>query len=99
VPLPVMIRYLCEYMAMDLSDEFPRLRMPTQVLMPDFGATMLADTTQSYLKPFFIDSWEKARGVNRAISLRIVPGSRIFVTDDAPGAVTEAIKVVIPHER
>jgi pimeloyl-ACP methyl ester carboxylesterase len=91
VPLPVMIRYLVEYMAMDLSDEFPRVSVPTRVLMPGFAPEIFADPKQAYVKSLFFDSWENVRGKNALIALRVVPDSRIFITDDRPDAVLDAI--------
>jgi pimeloyl-ACP methyl ester carboxylesterase len=94
VPLPVMIRYLCEYYAMDLRDDFPRLAVETRVLVPDFSPEILADPKQSYVKQLFWDSWENVRGGNPRIQIRRVAHSRIFVTDDRPDAVRDAIDEV-----
>jgi len=91
VPLPVMIRYLCEYYAMDLREEFPRLAVETRVLVPSFTPEILADPKQSWAKQLFIDSWESIRGTNPRIQMRVVPDSRVFVTDDHPDVVTDAI--------
>jgi hypothetical protein len=38
-----------------------------------------------------IDSWENVRGTNPRIGIRLVPDSRIFVTDDRPEVVRDAI--------
>jgi pimeloyl-ACP methyl ester carboxylesterase len=94
VPLPVMIRYLVEYMAMDLSDEFPRVSVPTRVLIPSFSPEIFADPKQSYAKPLFVDAWDNVRGKNPLIELRVVPDSRVFITDDRLDAVIDAIAQV-----
>jgi pimeloyl-ACP methyl ester carboxylesterase len=94
VPLPVMIRYLCEYYAMDLRDEFPRLAVETRVLVPSFSPEILTDPKQSWVKQLFIDSWQNVRGTNPRIGIRVVPDSRIFVTDDRPDVVRDAIDEV-----
>jgi pimeloyl-ACP methyl ester carboxylesterase len=94
VPLPVMIRYLCEYYAMDLRDEFPQLGVETRVLVPEFSPEILADPRQSYVKQLFWDSWENVRGTTPRVRIRRVPDSRIFVTDDRPDVVREAIDEV-----
>jgi pimeloyl-ACP methyl ester carboxylesterase len=94
VPLPVMIRYLCEYMAMDLTDDFARISVPTRVLIPGFAPEVFADPKQSYVKQLFIDSWENVRGKNPLITLRVIPDSRIFISDDRPAAVLDAIDAV-----
>jgi pimeloyl-ACP methyl ester carboxylesterase len=94
VPLPVMIRYLCEYYAMDLREDFPRLAVETRVLVPEFSPEILNDPKQSYVKQLFWDSWENARGTNPRIQIRRVAHSRIFVTDDRPDVVRDAIDEV-----
>jgi pimeloyl-ACP methyl ester carboxylesterase len=91
VPLPVMIRYLCEYYATDLRDDFPRLAVETRVLVPEFTPEILADPKQSYVKQLFWDSWENVRGMNPRLQIRRVAHSRIFVTDDRPDVVRGAI--------
>jgi pimeloyl-ACP methyl ester carboxylesterase len=94
VPLPTMIRYLCEYMAADLGDDFPRISAPTRVLVPAFTAEILADPKQAWVKPFFQDSWQRVVASNSRIVVRQVPNSRVFVTHDQPRAVTDAIAEV-----
>jgi pimeloyl-ACP methyl ester carboxylesterase len=94
VPLPVMIRYLCEYMAMDLSEEFPRLAVETRVLVPGFAPEILTDPKQSYVKQLFFDSWDRLRGSNPRLVIRTVPDSRIFISDDRPDIVRDAIDEV-----
>jgi pimeloyl-ACP methyl ester carboxylesterase len=94
VPLPVMIRYLCEYYAMDLRDEFSRLAVETRVLVPSFAPEILTDPKQSWVKQLFIDSWESVRSINPRIGIRAVSDSRIFVTDDRPEVVRDAIDEV-----
>lgn len=94
VPLPVMIRYLCEYHAMDLTDDFARITVPTRVLVPSFAPEIFADPKQAYVKPLFLDSWELVRPRNPRFEIRTVANARIFVTDDEPGVVTEAIDAV-----
>ena len=91
VPLPVMVRYLIEYMAMDLSEEFARVRVPTKVLVPSFDSTILADKRQAYVKTLFIDSWDSVHVRNPGIAIQHVPDSRIFITDDQPAFVQQAI--------
>ncbi len=94
VPLPVMIRYLCEYYAMDLRDDLARLSVETRVLVPDFSPAILADPKQSYVKQLFWDSWEAVRAINPRIHIERVAGSRIFVADDRPDVVRDAIDEV-----
>jgi pimeloyl-ACP methyl ester carboxylesterase len=92
VPVPVMVRYLCEFYASDMSREYAQIRVPTIALIPGFSAELLADTRQRNVKPLFMDSWASAAGANPLLSVRMVPGSRIFITDDQPDAVRAAIQ-------
>jgi pimeloyl-ACP methyl ester carboxylesterase len=39
VPLAVMIRYLCEYTAIDTMDDFARIAVNTRILIPGFRLT------------------------------------------------------------
>jgi len=92
VPLPVMIRYLCEYYAMDLSADFARLAVETRVLVPSFTPEVFADKKQSYVKALFLDSWDTVRkNMSARMTIRSVADSRIFITDDQPVIVREAI--------
>jgi pimeloyl-ACP methyl ester carboxylesterase len=91
VPMPVMIRYLCEYLAMDLSDDFPRLEVPVRVLAPGFTPTFLADRRNAGTKRLYVGEWERIGRGNPRITVRVVPDSRVFVTDDQPAAVRAAI--------
>ncbi|MBI3789710.1 MAG: alpha/beta hydrolase [Gemmatimonadetes bacterium] len=91
VPLPVMVRYLCEYLASDLRTEYSRLTRPVTALLPDFNATVLADSTQSYATPFFLDAWNGATEANPRIRLSVARGSHLFVTIDQPDIVRDAI--------
>jgi pimeloyl-ACP methyl ester carboxylesterase len=91
VPLPVMIRYLCEYYAMDFTSEWAKVAVPVRVLVPSFSPAILADPNQSYVKGLFHDSWEQVRGTNPRIGITTVPDSRIFITDDRPEVVRGAI--------
>ena len=101
VPLPVMVRYLSEYMAIDASDELARIATPMHVLVPGLSPEILADPKQAYAKSFFIDSWETVRAANPSIVVRRVPDSGVFITDDQPEAVQRAIDAVavLRHSR
>lgn len=92
VPLPVMIQYLCEYMAADYLDAIASLRVPTTVLVPGFAPDILSDPKQAYVRPLLVDSWEQVRSANRLLEIQAVPDSRIFITDDHPDVVRGAIE-------
>ena len=86
-----MVRYLSEYMASDLSDDFAKLTTPVRVLVPELSPEILSDPNQAYAKTFFIDAWETARTANPSIVIRRVPNAHVFITDDQPLAVRRAI--------
>jgi hypothetical protein len=94
VPLPVMVRYLSEYMASDPSDDFAKIASPVHVLVPELSPEILSDPKQAYAKTFFVDAWETARSANPSIVIRRVPDAHVFVTDDQPIAVRQAIDEV-----
>jgi pimeloyl-ACP methyl ester carboxylesterase len=94
VPLPVMVRYLSEYMASDLSDDFAKLASPVHVLVPELSPEILSDPKQAYAKTLFIDAWQTARRANPSIVLRRVPNAHVFITEDQPMAVRQAIDEV-----
>jgi len=91
VPLPVMIRYLCEYYTMDFTAEWAKLTVPVRVLVPEFTPAILSDAKQSYVRTLFHDSWDMVRGASPLISIERVPDSRIFITDDRPDVVRAAL--------
>ena len=99
VPLPVMIRYLCEYMASDLSEEFAQISVPVRVLVPSFSPEIFSDPKQSYVKPLLVDSWDQVKGKNPLLTIRSIPGSRIFITDDKPEAVHDSIAELVAARR
>jgi len=91
VPLPVMIRYLCEYIATDLRESYVRVTVPTRILLPSFPAAVLADTTKSYVKPFFLDAWRGVDAFNSRMRLVQTADARLFTTADNPALVVDAI--------
>jgi hypothetical protein len=57
-PLPVNIRYLCEFWASDVTLDFDRLQVPVLALVPGFDDKYLADPANSSTKMVYVDSWE-----------------------------------------
>ena len=81
VPLPIMIRYLSDFYATDFDPKLDSIRTPMLVLQPEFNAKSLAATP--YLKTFFLDSWNPARG-RPNIELRSVPNAAVNIWMDVP---------------
>lgn len=104
VPLQVMIRYLIEWMAYDVSDQYKEIKTPTLILMPDFKELLTpSDTTnievckrasaKQYLKYVFqSEAWKKAiDSGNPMIQIQTIPGTRIFMWYDNPNETFKAI--------
>ena len=91
-PLPVLIRYLCEFWAQDITEGLDELRVPTLLLQPGLDEDLYIPTGRNYMKAFFQDSWD---GVDEAsgglLSIRKIENSRAFIMDDQPEALNEAV--------
>jgi pimeloyl-ACP methyl ester carboxylesterase len=80
-PLPVLIRYLCEFHASDVWPDLERLKPPLLVIQPSFTERLRADTTRSYLQAYFNEPW---RG-----RLEDRPDTETLTVDDAGILVME----------
>lgn len=95
IPVPVMVRYLCEYTASDVKAELEKIKCPVLVLRATFNSTVLDSTINSYVKPQFIDSWNEVSTINPLIQVKDIPNSATFVWKDNPKAVSEEVKIFI----
>jgi pimeloyl-ACP methyl ester carboxylesterase len=94
VPLPVMVRYLCEFQAADVTLEMSKIKCPVLILRPGFSSDLLThpeDGTVNYIKPQFVDSWESAKKQNPSIEIQDVPNSSTFIWKDQPEETTKHI--------
>lgn len=90
-PLPVLVRWLCEYHASDLWPELDKLEPPLLVIQPRFDAAARADSTRSYLQAFFEEPWRgRLEGRPRTESAW-VDDAGILVMDDQPALVDRRI--------
>lgn len=97
VPVPVMVRYLCEFYASDVSLDFNRLKIPALVLLPDFDEATLANSRNNFLTfNFGPENWENAVN-NSLIELRIMPESHLIMMADQPEKLTEVVADFIEH--
>ena len=90
VPLPVLIQYVCEYFASDLSQELSKLRVPVTALVPGFRPEVLADSALAMGAQAFAASWRPAAGHPR-VNVVTVSGSGVFVMDDRPEELHRAV--------
>jgi pimeloyl-ACP methyl ester carboxylesterase len=89
VPLPVMIRYLIEWMAYDASPRYKEIKVPVLILMPDFKEEPPA---KQYLKYFHQEGWRKALDSgNPLIQAATIPDTRLFMWYDHPQEVYSSI--------
>ena len=89
-PLPVKIRYLCEFMASDHTAQLLNLSVPLLALRPGFNETVLADAANAWFKSSLQDSWI-VFSKNPNIRLLTVPNARALILDDEPSVADEAI--------
>jgi pimeloyl-ACP methyl ester carboxylesterase len=81
-PLPVLVRYLCEFHASDLWPDLERLAPPLLVIQPRFTASQRADSTRSYLSGYFEEPWRgRLEGRPRTES-SFVENAGILVMED-----------------
>src|SRR5205085_8254167 len=81
-PLPVKIRYLCEFWASDVTRSLERLQVPVLALIPGFDEKFLADPANAFAKMAFVDSWETLIPKNSKLQLVKIPDARLLVLDD-----------------
>ncbi|WP_436514641.1 alpha/beta fold hydrolase [Ekhidna sp. To15] len=84
VPIPTMVRYLCEFYCTDLSLEYENLKVPVLVVMPSFTNEVLYDPKTSYAASFFHYSWLGAKPASQNIAIVAVTDSNAFIVDDQP---------------
>lgn len=92
VPLPVMVRYLCEFFASDVTLELDKIKCPVLVLRATFSDEVLKDPVNNYVRPQFIDSWNDATSKNHSIIVKDILAAAGFVWKDNPAVVYEEIK-------
>src|SRR5437868_14153203 len=101
-PLPVKIRYLCEFWASDVTRDLDKLQLPVLALIPGFDEKFLADPANAFAKMAYVDSWETLIPKNPKVKLVKIPDARLLVLDDQPKLADDAImtfveETVNPH--
>src|SRR5262245_55590990 len=90
-PLPVLIRYLCEFHASDLWPDLDRLQRPLLVIQPHFTASLRADTTRVYLAGYLEEPWRgRLEGRPHTQSV-VVDSAGILVMEDQPSIVDRKV--------
>jgi pimeloyl-ACP methyl ester carboxylesterase len=89
-PLPVLIRYLCEFHASDLWPDLDRLQQPLLLVQPNFTAAQHADSTKRYLQGYFDEPW-RGRLERKGTKTVRVENAGILVMDDQPALVDREV--------
>lgn len=98
VPIPTMVRYLCEYYCTDLSLEYANLKVPVLVVLPSFTDDILYDAKTSYATSFFHYSWLGAKPASNKISIVSITDSNAFILDDQPQKLFQFIDEFMSDE-
>ena len=98
-PLPVLVRYLCEFHASDLWPELARLDAPLLVIQPSFTAELRADTLRSYLQGYFEEPWRGRLEGRARTETMVVENAGILVMDDQAAAVDRKIASFLERYR
>jgi pimeloyl-ACP methyl ester carboxylesterase len=87
-PLPVLVRYLCEFHASDLWPELDHLTPPLLVIQPSFNAALRADSTRNYLQGYFQEPWQGRLEKRPRTEVDYVEHAGILVMEDQ-GAIVD----------
>ncbi|NOT32042.1 MAG: hypothetical protein HOP15_16470 [Planctomycetes bacterium] len=90
-PLPVLIRYLCEFHASDLAPDLAQLELPLLLVQPTFTEGLRSDTKRSYLSSYFEEPWQGFSAQRPETETIHLDGAGILVMDDRPAEVEQAI--------
>ena len=90
-PLPVLVRYLCEFHASDLWPDLERLKPPLLVIQPSFTESVRADTTRNYLQGYFEEPWRGRLEARSRTETTFLQNAGILVMEDQPVKVDRAI--------
>lgn len=90
-PLPVLVRYLCEFHASDVTPGLVRLKLPLLMIQPSFTEGLRADAKRRYLASFFEEPWRGAFEDRPQTQPLFLEDAGILLMDDKPAEVDRAI--------
>jgi pimeloyl-ACP methyl ester carboxylesterase len=90
-PLPVLIRYLCEFHASDGWAYLQRLERPLLAIQPSFTASLRSDSTRSYLRGYFGEPWRGRLEGRPQTEAEYVDNAGILVMEDQTALVDQKI--------
>ncbi|MEM7050851.1 MAG: alpha/beta hydrolase [Acidobacteriota bacterium] len=88
VPIAVMVRYLCEFLAGDLTAELAELRVPALAVVPGWSEGFADHPSRGNADLFFVDSW---RSPPLGVEVETLPGSHLFLGDDQPRGLVDRL--------
>lgn len=92
VTLPVHVRYLCEHWTQDLTVNLKSLKVPTLLVKPGYSKEFDNIVGQrGAVRQLTIDSWKDVEKMSSLITTKSIENSRIFIMDDQPKKLDEAI--------
>ena len=90
-PLPVLIRYLCEFHASDVAPKLANAALPVLMIQPLFTAPLRADAKRSYLASYFKEPWQGVFDKRAKATVAYLDDAGILVMDDKPKDVDRMI--------
>ena len=93
VPVPVMVRYLLEFHAYDISAHYAEIKVPVLILLPSFSDSFLKEPqdslggprTREWMKNYFLECWNGMRdSKNPLIAFQTIPHTHLFLWYDNP---------------
>ncbi len=93
VPMPVAVRYSCEYFASDITADADKIQCRVLVLRPSFTETFWDNPMKkNWIWPQFIESWNIVAKTNPKITIEDISRSGAFVWKDNPDETYKKIK-------
>lgn len=99
VPMPVIVRYSCEYFASDVKSELNKIKCPMLVLRAIFNKNFLDNPANGFIKPQFIDTWNDASTRNPLIQVQDIADAATFVWKDKPTETYSIIKNFLKNSK
>lgn len=90
-PLPVLIRYLCEFHASDVAPALDGLRLPILLLQPGFDAAQRADPARAYLQGYLEEPWLGRLAGRADVERKTLDGAGILVMEDRADEVDATV--------
>jgi hypothetical protein len=97
-PLPVLVRYLCEFHASDLKPDLASLKPPLLMLQPAFTEALRADKMRNYLAGYLKEPWGDGFPGRPHTEVKYLEGAGILVMDDAAEEVDRAMEAFLKKE-